>query len=181
MLKAVWHSRFFPARYALSLVVGLLFLLAVFLPAIAQDTTKPNFSGIWNLDPDKSSFGPVTPPMAAQYVIRHIGAKLEFDYIQDGRRTRTELTADGEERVTDSNEDGDTLTRSYWNGRTLVNESRVKPRGLKQTPSVRWTSRWSLSGDGKELTIQRHIDSGEQGIDQKVVFIKQPLRKQNES
>jgi len=180
MFKAVWHSRSFPGWSTVFLGISLLLLSAISIPATAQDA-KPNFSGIWSLAPDKSSFGPVTAPLSAQYVIRHIGAKLEFDYIQDGHRTRTELTADGEERVTDSNEEGETWTRSYWNGRTLVNESRVKPRGLKPMPNVKWTSRWSLSGDGKELTIQRHIDSGDQAIDQKVVFTKQPLRKQGES
>ncbi|HMK29726.1 MAG TPA: hypothetical protein VK473_08595 [Terriglobales bacterium] len=181
MFRAVQHFRTPPRSIVRSLATVLCFLLAGGLPGIAQDSGKPNFSGIWALDPDKSSFGPVTAPLSAQYVIRHIGAKLEFDYIQDGHRTRTELTADGEERVTDSNEEAETLTRTFWSGRTLVNESRVKPRGLKQQQAVKWTSRWTLSGDGKELTIQRHIDSGEQAIDQKVVFVKQPLTKQGES
>jgi len=147
-------------------------LLATF--CAAADT--PNFSGIWKLDPTKSDFGPQTPPESAEYVVRHVGATISFNYTQDGKTTRVDLTPDNEERITSENEETAVWTKSYWSGNVLVIESRERQRfGTQTGAGVSWTSRWTLSPDGKELTIEKKIRTPDGEFGQRVVFVKQPM------
>ncbi len=156
----------------LSPLLTLLFALCLSLAAPAQveapASARPNFSGFWKLDRDKSDFGQLEGPVTAAYVIRHVGSKLEFDYTQDGRTSRVEITPDGDERVTESVGDSETLTRAYWSGSVLVIEARQRRRS--SLPGVKWTSRWNLSEDRKVLTIQRRISTPAGDADQTVVF-----------
>ncbi len=151
-------------------------ILVLFLMAIANAADKPNFSGIWKLDPAQSDFGPQTPPNDAQYVIRHIGSKLSFNYTQDGNTSRVDITPDNEERITSSTADFNTWTRAYWSGNTLVLESRERRKfGAQPATGAGWTSRWSLSTDGKQLIIERTIRNGIAEANQKLVYGRQPL------
>jgi hypothetical protein len=143
---------------------------------LAWGSTQPNFSGIWKMDPERSDWGPQTPPQSAEYVVRHIGSKISFNYSQEGKVTRVDLTPDNEERITSSTEDSATWTRAYWSGDTLVMESRERKRyGMQANTGAGWTSRWSLSADGQELIIDRKIRSGNLEATQRIVYKKQPL------
>jgi hypothetical protein len=139
-----------------------------------QAPAKPNLTGIWNIDLEKSNFGGLESPHTARYLIRHLGAKLELQYEQDGHTTRVDITPDGEERVLETGPDTENLARVYWSGAVLVFEGRIRPLPSSNAPPVKWTSRWSLSPDKKSLTIERHISSDKATADQKVVFNKQP-------
>lgn len=134
---------------------------------------QPNFSGRWNLNLEKSELGPMPKPDSGQYVIRHAGANLTLDYTQDGKTTHAEITTDGEERVTDSNPDTEIWTRVYWAGPVLVFESRQKARPAHESQGIKWTSRWSLSDDGKTLALQKHFTTPDGEFDQKLLFDKQ--------
>ena len=148
----------------------------LFLIAIAYAADKPNFSGIWKLDPAQSDFGPQTPPNDAQYVIRHIGSKLSFNYTQDGNTSRVDITPDNEERITTRTSEVNTWTRAYWSGETLVLESRERRKfGTQQATGGGWTSRWSLSADGNQLVIERTLKNGEHEAKQKLIYLRQPL------
>ncbi len=133
----------------------------------------PNLSGEWKLNLQKSDFGPMLPPDSAAYSIRHSGASLVLDYTQDGKKTHAEVSSDGEERVTDSNRDSEIWTRVYWAGPVLVFESRDKARPAHEGRGIKWTSRWSLSDDGKTLAIQKHFVTPQGEFDQKLIFEKQ--------
>lgn len=155
-----------PTRRA---IISILLLIT-----IAHAADKPNFSGIWKLDAPQSDFGPQTPPGQAQYVIRHVGSKLSFNYTQDGHTSRVDITPDNEERVTSSTEDINTWTRAYWSGDTLVLQSRERRKfGTQEATGAGWTSRWSLSGDGKRLIIDRTLKNGEHEATQRIVYVKQ--------
>ena len=83
-------------------LLALLTLIAA--AALAQQTpAKPNFTGIWNVDLEKSNFGGLEAPKEARYLIRHLGAKLEMQYEQDGKVTRVDVVPDGEEHVLETN------------------------------------------------------------------------------
>jgi hypothetical protein len=143
--------------------------------ALAQQTpAKPNLTGIWNMDLEKSSFGGLEAPKSARYLIRHLGAKVEMQYEQDGHVTRVDVTPDGEEHVLETGPDTENLARVYWSGAVLVFEGRIRPMASSNAPAVKWTSRWTVSPDKKVLTIDRHIASQQASVDQKVVFEKQP-------
>jgi hypothetical protein len=140
--------------------------------AAAESKETPNFSGYWKLDTEKSDFGGITAPTFAGYTIRHVGAKLAFDYTQESQTTRIEITTDGQERMTDSNPEFEVWTRAFWEGSVLMFEARQRPRPAHENPNVKWTSRWKLSPDGKVLTIERQITAPQGQLNQVLVFNK---------
>jgi hypothetical protein len=150
------------------LMVCAVVLLA--LAAAAQTKPTPNFSGYWKLDQEKSDFGGVPPPDSAGYVIRHIGAKLAFDYTQESHTSRVEIPTDGQEHMTDSNEEAEVWTRAFWDGPVLVFEARQKARPAHPPSGIKWTSHWALSPDGQTLSIDRRITAPQGELHQVLVF-----------
>jgi len=128
------------------------------------------------MNAEKSDWGAQTAPTAAEYVIRHVGAKISFNYTQDGKVSRVDITPDNEERITNSNDEVATWTRAYWSGDELVLDARERRRyGAQNNTGPSWTSRWTLSADGRELIIDRTIRNAGMEVAQRVVFEKQPL------
>jgi hypothetical protein len=159
---------------------GYLFLIAA-MAAASWAVEAPNFSGIWTLDLQKSDFGAQTPPQSAEYVVRHVGATIAFNYTQDGKTTRIYLVPDNEERVTSTNEETAVWTKCYWSGNVLIIESRERKRfGTQSGIGMGWTSRWSLSADGHELLIDRKLHTPDGDVDQHVVCVKQPMGKRSQ-
>lgn len=157
----------------------LLLLLLAVITAVSSFGQTPNFSGIWKMDAEISDFGPQTVPMSAEYVIRHVGGKISFNYKQDGSITRVDLIPDNEERITSSTEDTATWTRTHWSGQVLVIESRERRKyGVLTATGSGWASRWSLSPDGQQLIIERTIRNNIYETKQRVVYVKQPLNQQ---
>lgn len=140
------------------------------LAAAAQTKPTPNFSGYWKMNLDKSDLGGAPPPESVTYVIRHIGGQLAFDFSQDSKTTRVEITTDGQERMTDSNSEAEVWTRCFWEGPVLVFEARQKARPAHPPSGIKWTSRWKLSADGQTLTIERHITAPQGQLKQVLVF-----------
>lgn len=154
----------------------LLFVPIILTALICTAADTPNFSGFWKMDSAHSDFGPQTAPESAEYVVRHVGATIAFNYTQDGKTVRVDLIPDNEERVTSETAETAVWTKCYWSGSVLVIESREKQRfGTQASSGVSWTSRWSLSPDGKELTVEKKIHTGDGEFTQKVLFVKQPL------
>lgn len=155
-----------------------LLLVPIVLFATGMVADTPNFSGIWKMDLEKSDFGPQTPPQSAEYVVRHVGSTVSFNYTQDGKTSRVDITPDNEERITSTTAETAVWTRAYWSGNVLVIESRERKRyGTQGAINVGWTSRWSLSADGTELIIERKIHTQDTDIAQHVICVKQPLKK----
>jgi hypothetical protein len=154
-------------RHFILQVCGIL-LLAV--AASGQSRPATNFSGYWTLNPEKSDFGGAPAPDSVKYVIRHIGARLTFDYTQETKTSRVDITTDGQERVTDSNDEVEIWTRAYWEGPVLVFEARQKARPGHPAPGIKWTSRWKLSPDGQSLSIDRLIRAPQGQLAQNLVF-----------
>ena len=154
-----------------SLLICGIVLLA--LAAAAETKPTPNFSGYWRLNREKSDFGGAPPPDSAGYVIRHIGAKLAFDYTQESQTSRVEITTDGQEHITDSNDEAEVLTRAFWDGPVLVFEARQKARPAHPASGIHWTSHWTLSSDGQTLTIDRRITAPQAELHQVLVFSRE--------
>jgi hypothetical protein len=138
----------------------------------------PNFSGIWKMDAAQSDYGPQTPPLSSEYVIRHIGSKISFNYTQDGVTSRTDIMPDNEERVTSSSDETNIWTRTHFSGGVLVLEARERRKfGTQAATGTGWTSRWSLSPDGKQLIIERTLRNSTAEAKQRIVYEKQALNK----
>ena len=154
------------------------FLIPILFTVACIAAETPNFSGIWKMDLSRSDFGPQTAPQSAEYVVRHVGATISFNYTQDGKTSRVDLTPDNEERVSSTTGETAVWTRAYWSGNVLVIESRERKRyGTQGAAGVSWTSRWSLSPDGNELNIERKIRTSDAEIAQHVVCVRQPIKK----
>jgi len=153
---------------------GTLVLLVSFMGSLsAAPDSHPNFSGTWIMNADKTDFGPLPKPDHAKYVIHHSGGSLVMEYTQDSSTHHVDVTTDGEERVTESDDESEIWTRVSWSGSVLVWEARRRAKPAHQVIPVGWVSRWSLSEDGKTLNIKRRITSGEHSVDEVMVFEKQ--------
>jgi hypothetical protein len=167
-----------PLRYDVTNIMRRFFLLAtalcLALAAAAQNAAKPNFTGVWNMDLEKSNFGGIAPPASAQYLIRQTGNTVMLQYTQDNHTSRVDIVPDGADHLTETVADSQTWTRSYWSGKALVIESRSKPLPSSNRPVIQWTSRWTLSPDRKRLTIHRRISAPDSDpIEQTVVFARE--------
>lgn len=165
--------RYHAPMFRLHAAVVLWLITAVAVAPAQQLPSRPNFTGIWNLDKEKSTFGGLPAPDTARYLIRQLGSKLEMQYEADNHTTRVDIIPDGEEHLLESLPDSENLARVYWSGSTLVFEGRIKPSSSSKAVPVKWVSRWTLSPDKHVLTIDRHMTAQDTTVEQKVVFNKE--------
>ncbi|MBM3811189.1 MAG: hypothetical protein FJW20_06085 [Acidimicrobiia bacterium] len=133
---------------------------------------KPNFSGDWKMDPAKSDFGPMPPPETLTMKIKHeepaVEVKSHQVSVQGEMEGDSKYTTDGKECVNTirSTEVKSTVT---WEGEVLRMVSKLNFQGNDVTLDDKWT----LSEDGKTLTIDRNISSAQGEFPMKTVLVKQ--------
>jgi hypothetical protein len=150
------------------ILVGLLFLVA---GAAAQG--KPNFSGDWKLNASKSNFGQMPAPTSLTQKITHADPSLKVQTAQSGDfgdiNSDFSFTTDGKEC---QNAVGDMFKMTStvkWDGDILLFDSKMDIQGN----AMSGTDKWSLSPDGKTLTVQRHFVSPMGEGDAVIVMDKQ--------
>ncbi len=111
---------------------------------------KPDFSGIWRFNPEKSSLQ-ITPPTASIFQIDH--QEPYFKIVRThifGEKSDTwgiQLTTDGKEFIQE--ESGEKLVgHLYWDGDILVFDTKIFLKNREASNIVRY----ELSEDGKTLT-----------------------------
>jgi hypothetical protein len=145
---------------------------AMMLMAAGQAFAKPNFTGDWKLDADKSNFGPMPPPTSMTLNIDHADPNLKIVTKQSGAQGdmqyEAKYTTDGKESV---NKFGEAEAKSVvnWDGDALVNDTKLSFNGNEITIK----SKWTISEDGKTLTNAAHLVSPQGEIDMTQVFEKQ--------
>jgi hypothetical protein len=147
-------------------------LAALFLLA-ASALAAPNLTGEWKLDLAKSQYGTVPPPIAVTRKIKHEGVALFMSTFQktQQREVTSELlyTTDGKVCVNKMST-GDATGTAKWDGDKLVIESSQ----AVQNAELKSREVWTVSPDGKTLTIATHLSLPQQGeFDVKQVFEKQ--------
>jgi hypothetical protein len=148
------------------------FLLAsIAIIGLAQ--AAPNFTGEWKMNIAKSDFGPIPPPEVLTRSIRHKDPVLEYSSRQKGAQgeitTEIKYTTDGKPAVNKMN-GAEAKGTAKWQGDNLVIESTREVQGIQLSSK----EIWSLSGDGKTLTVNSHISIPQQGeFDLKLVLEKQ--------
>lgn len=157
-----------------------LLLVPAFLFAFTTKAYRSNFSGDWKLNESKSDLGAM-----AQWATRSIKTDQKDNNITINRTapgfdggdatTSETLGFDGKEvesTVLGNNkrkasakwsDDGNTLTVNYI---LMLNFD-------GQTFDVKGTETWTLSGDGKTLTVQTNAASPQGDITSKAVYDKQ--------
>lgn len=140
----------------------------------AAHPKHPDFSGTWALDTTRSDFGKIIGgrPIARTDVIVHRDPRLDQTlYLMrtPGTRDTTvyHYTTDSA-RVVHRIDDRDIEARVWWSGDTLRLESRSKLMMFELGLSERWT----LSPDGKTLTMARRVKSPVGGGDATLRFVK---------
>ncbi len=142
---------------------------------------KPNFSGTWTLDREKSEVGNVGgggggrgPGMGGNLTIQHAGEAItiqrKFNFQGEERTIEAKHTTDGKENINAGFRDSSIKSKTSWEGTTLVTESKMEtPNGTRETKEVR-----SLSADGKTMTVDTTVKGGFGEGTRKLVYNKQP-------
>jgi hypothetical protein len=137
-----------------------------------QAQAKPNFSGTWKLNTGQSDFGAMPAPDSRTDKIAHADPDLTDSMTQSGQNgevtAELKYSTDGKE-TTNSVRGNQVKSTAKWEGDELVIDGKAAFNGA----DVTLKDRWSLSGDGKTLTIQRHVNSAMGETDQKIVLEKQ--------
>ena len=154
--------RFGPLRTHFLILRMAVTLAALVLPAAAT----PNFSGHWKLNTEKSK---LDEPYQEERTIDHKDPELTVS---------SKATVEGEEQNstakfrTDGKEtrnmiDGDPLfSTAHWDGDALVFESQL----ISDTETDEFHDRWTLSADGKHLTVARKQKVGSDERELVLVF-----------
>ena len=136
---------------------------------------KPDFSGNWTMNKDKSDFGPMPPQMTPEKLSRKITQKeddLKATTTQTG--SRGEMTSELEYMIGKSgkvkSQMGESEVSPKWDGSTLVVASkRETPNGTFEIEE-----RWELAADKKSFTVTTKISGTPMGdIVTKVLMEKQ--------
>jgi hypothetical protein len=139
------------------------------LPAIA----KPNFTGDWKLNASKSTFGEMPAPDSMTYKIAHADPKLTTAVKQSGQMGEFEMqstyTTDGKESTNQGFGGSTNKSVVKWDGDNLV----IETKGQFGDNEFTMTQKWTLSADGKSLTIIQTFKSAMGEGEQKLVLDKQ--------
>jgi hypothetical protein len=133
----------------------------------------PNLTGDWKLNLAKSQYGLMPAPIEVTRKIKLEGVSLSMSTYQKSsqRENISELkyTTDGKVSINKMT-NGEAKGTAHWEGDTLIVES-SQQNGAAEIKS---RETWTLSSDGKTLTILTHLTIPQQGeIDVKQVFEKQ--------
>ena len=138
--------------------------------AVAAD--KPNFSGDWKMDADKSTFGPLPPPTSMTSKIDHKDPDLSIVMVRNGEEGEETMTfkysTDGKE-TTITLRGNDMKSTAAWEGKTLVTSSNGDFGGAE----IKLSIKYSLSDDGKTLTQAWNISAPQGDFEMTYVLVKQ--------
>jgi hypothetical protein len=160
-------------------LIGALAVAGIAATGFAQG--KPDFSGTWKLNVGKSDFGPVPGPSAQTDVIEQNGQTIKIAVTAEtemGKLQYTQtLTTDGREVTIAPDAPGAhpnpevTLqsVAAAWNGSTLD----VSQKLTYGSDPVTGVSHYTLSADGKVLTISSDYQSAMGEAQRTFVFEKQ--------
>lgn len=148
---------------------SLLAIIAVgFLSTIAAGATT-NFSGTWKFDRARSDASPANTPKKMSLKISQSGAQMSiWYYVTDNLGDHdwgSNYTLDG--KPNHNSWDGiEVKTSQEWSGDSLV-------FAVKRGVNSQYKETWSLSPDGKTLTILRHTIFSHSDLTERFVYDKQ--------
>ena len=153
------------------LASGLLLVLAVMAHGASS---KPNFTGEWKLNVEKSDFGMLFAPKSATVKIEHKDPALKLSDVETNEQDET--TKIDSSYTTDGRECKGTIiaTRYPVKGTWKLEGKELSFTGAGTTSGVTFEiqEKWELSEDGKTIVISRHLSSDRGNTDQKIVLEK---------
>lgn len=141
------------------------------LAATASAQSKPNFTGAWKLNVNKSDFGPLPAPDSETDNFNQTDAGIKDSVSANSQQGKQDYVLtynfDGSETV---NTPGglEIKSKTKWEGPALTITSKLK----FQDQDVDVKDVWTLSADGNTLTKDTHFTSAMGEADQKYIFEK---------
>jgi hypothetical protein len=155
-------------RTMMTVIGGALFLCAAMVAAAAD---KPNFSGEWKLNIDKSNFGPIPPPNSQVMTIDHQDPQMTTTTDSDGMDGKTNFTVkyktDGTEAVNEIR-GTQAKTTGKWEGEALVVVTKLEVQGMEITLN----NTMKLAPEGKAISAVTKIITPQGEFEQSLVFDK---------
>jgi hypothetical protein len=157
------------------------FLLALaavagFAFGMGQAQAKPNFTGDWKLNVEKSNFGPMPGPDKMTMKVDHKEPELSVHTAQSGAQGDMEndvkYTTDGKETKNTLNTPGgqvDAKSTAVWEGDSLLITTKVEANGQE----IVIKSTYTLSEDGKTMTNVAKIATPQGELEMTYVMNKQ--------
>ena len=149
--------------------------IAAMMPFAAAADAKPDFSGEWKLNVDKSNFGPMPPPESETRTIAHADPALSVKSVRVGGTgdvtTDLKFTTDGKESVNTIKTPAGEIemkTTMNWEGNALVGKSKLAVQGMDITSE----DHWEMSEDGKTLTVNQKISTPQGDFEASQVYDK---------
>ncbi|MDZ7371021.1 MAG: hypothetical protein ONB12_07625 [candidate division KSB1 bacterium] len=153
--------------------------------SLALFAASVNFSGSWELDRNKSDLpdmgqGPggrgfggfVAPKMKVTQEANALTIERTMVGFDGNERTiTTNTTLDGKVTKT-SNERGESEVKAEWKDKALVIDTLRKFQGQMGSFESKRVETWTLSADGKELTIEFTQSSPRGDMKGKAVYVK---------
>lgn len=143
------------------------------IAASAAFAAVPDLGGNWKLNSSKSDFGQFPAPSGMSQKITQAEPKLTVASKMSGDNGDIEFTAnyttDGKEVTNPGFGGGEMKSTAKWDGAALV----IETKGAFGDNPFTMKDKWTVSEDGKTLTVLRHWSSGMGEADQKLVFEKQ--------
>jgi len=148
-------------------------VLAILMLATLPALAKPNFSGDWKLNTSKSTFGDVPAPDSMTIKVTHADPQITNVSKQSSQmgefEIKTSCTTDGKECANEGFQGAPTKSVMKWDGDVLA----VETQGKFGEMDFSMKQKWSLSGDGKTLTVAQSISTSMGDFTQTLVFDKQ--------
>jgi hypothetical protein len=142
--------------------------LVPFGTALAQG--KPDFSGTWALDTARTDLGGGQKARASVTIaVRQTPATLSIDRNLGSRPETAVLKLDGSESVNKLPSGAEKKSRARWTGSTITADSVTET----QVGTVKSHDVWSLSADGKTMTLEVTTQSSSGEKQQKLVYGRQ--------
>lgn len=156
-------------------ILGLLILFCVF----SLGAEKPNFTGIWVFDKDKSFSFP--QGLEQTMTITHTGAEIKLEGKQKSARGEFDLnesyTLDSNETAFTPQQQGSNATgkrKAYWlpNNKGIIIEEAITSDSPNGPTTQLITRKWQLSQDGQTLTVDYYFDGPRGAFESKRTFKK---------
>jgi hypothetical protein len=147
-------------------------LCFVTLLSLAATENKPNFSGTWKLNVNKSALGPIPAPISLMRTVTHSDPSLAITEEQKGGSgdhvfTRR-YTTDGKQ-VEFLENGANVKAHASWAGESLVIESNADAGGI----TIAFVEKLTLSNGGNTLSDAIHVVTPQGEFDATLSFERQ--------
>lgn len=135
-------------------------VIALAVLAFSAAAAPPNFSGHWKLNAQKSKLDDPYNGMQEERTIEQKDPELTVSAkgVIDGEDEETTIKYRTDGTETRNMIDGDPLfTKTHWDGDALILDSQL----VSDTDTTETHERWTLSPDGKQLTVTQKWKVGD--------------------